>query len=87
MVAVYVVLVVFAIGSMEKFEGEETLLMPIAMLMLFVLSAAIVGTTVLLRPIMLYMNGAKVEAVKLLMHTIIFLAAFTVIAFIVLLTF
>ena len=63
-------------------EGpDETVLIPIAMLLLFVLSASITGSLVLGRPILWYMDGKKKDAVSLLMATLGFLAALTLVAF------
>lgn len=55
------------IGPMESFWG------PVAFLLLFVLSATVVGLLVLGRPAYLYFNGAKREGVKLLLYTLSFL--------------
>jgi hypothetical protein len=49
----------------KRFFGEfQNFLGPVLMLLAFVLSAAIVGTLVLGRPILLYLNGFKTEAMK-----------------------
>lgn len=52
-------------GKFENFWGG-----PVIFLMLFVLSAAIVGALVLGRPILLYLDGAKSEALKFFGYTL-----------------
>lgn len=56
----------------------------IAFLMLFVFSAALMGTIVFLRPALAYVNGHKKEALASLGWTIGFLFVFTLAAFLVL---
>jgi len=51
-------------GRVDNFWG------PVAILLLFVLSATVVGALVLGRPIYFYLNGFKKEAMKLLIYTI-----------------
>ncbi len=76
----YICLVVLGIFNAEKFLGEkETILVPMMMLMLFVLSATITSSLVLGRPLMMYLNGQKVEAVKLFLYTVGWLALYTAI--------
>ncbi len=82
-VAAYVTLIVTGLFKLMPGPDGESLFVPIAMLMLFVVSAAIVGSLVLLKPIMMYVSGMKAESVKLLLWTIGWLAGFTVIAFVV----
>jgi len=66
----------------EKIFGKmQTLTGSIAFLMLFVLSATIVGALVLGRPILFYLDGLKKEAVKLFIYTVSFLLALTIIVF------
>lgn len=60
---------------------DDTILIPIAMLMLFVVSAAVTGSLVLARPILWYLDGKKKEAISLLVTTIGMLFLFTIIAF------
>lgn len=52
-----------------------------AFLMLFVLSAAIVGSLVLGKPIIYYLDGKKKEAILLLIDTIVILFILTAIIF------
>lgn len=58
----------------ELFGKEDTYLTPIVFLSLFTLSAAIVGSLMFGKPIMLYLDGKKKEAVQLGGATIGFLA-------------
>ncbi len=60
---------------------EDTIFAPIAMLLLFVTSAAITGSLVLGRPILWYLDGKKKEAVLLLGATLAALFCLTVLAF------
>ena len=64
-------------GDIKNFFG------PVLVLLLFVLSATIVGTLVLGRPALLYFNGSKGEAFKFLGYTImwIFVIIILVLAF------
>lgn len=55
-------------GEMDKATG------PIAFLMLFVLSAAVTGGLVLGKPVLMYLNNQKSEAVKLFLFTLGWLA-------------
>ena len=79
----YIVLVVFLIFSMRIFsEQKDTILIPIAMLLLFVCSVAITGFLVFGKPVMLYMDGKKKDAVSLLVYTLGILALITIMVFI-----
>ena len=66
------------------FGKEDNFWMPVALLLLFVLSATIVGALVLGRPIYLYLGGAKQEAMRLLFYTIGWLLLITIVIFLVL---
>ncbi len=54
-------------GEVKSFAG------PVLILMLLILSATITGSLVLGRPIYLFLNGFKLEAIKLLLLTALFL--------------
>lgn len=73
----YIALVAWALINAEHIfagaEPEDNLLIPIVMLMLFVVSAAITGLAVLGKPIMWYVDGKRKEAIYLLGLTIGFL--------------
>lgn len=68
----YIALLVLAISHGSKLFGgeEQTILLPMAFLMLFVLSAAITGGLVIGKPILMYINGKKNEAVRLFFYTL-----------------
>lgn len=85
-VALYVALVSSLLFYTPRFLGsskEDTVLAPIAMLLLFVTSAAITGLLVLGRPLLWYLDGKKKEAVSLVMATLGFLSLITLIFFFV----
>lgn len=75
-VLAYVSLVVLFINNAEKIFGKEDnkYLAPMIFLLLFILSALITSLLVLGRPVYLYLEGKKMEGVKLLFYTIISLA-------------
>lgn len=52
------------------FGNGKNILIPIGMLLLFVFSATITGTLVLGRPVLLYIDGAKSEALKFFSYTL-----------------
>lgn len=85
----YIILIVLFLFSLQRFSSQpdNNILIPIAMLLLFVSSAAITGFLVFGKPIMLYLDGKKKEAVSLLSYTIGILVLITIIAFIVLITY
>jgi hypothetical protein len=69
-VAFYVFLVSLIMNYGSKIFGEkDSAITPIAVLLLFVLSALVTSGLVLGRPIMLYLDGQKKEGVKLLLYT------------------
>ncbi len=70
--SLYIILIVSLIylGGQSFFGEEETILIPIAMLMLFVFSAAFTGSLIFGKPIMWYLDGKKREALSLLMITL-----------------
>lgn len=62
-------------GKMDNFLG------PVAFLLLFVSSAAITGALVLGRPVMLFLDGQKKEAIKLFLFSVGWLLAITIVIF------
>ena len=75
----YVTLIASGLRNSQSLFGKDTVFAPIAFLMLFVLSAAIMGTLVLGRPVLLYVEGKKTEALKMFGYTVLWFAAATVI--------
>ena len=85
-VVIYTALVVLIMSNGDKLFGKQmNYLGALAMLLLFVISATIVGVLVLGKPVLLYLDGQKKEAIKLLFMTIGWLLVFTIIAFVLLL--
>ncbi|MDD5291540.1 MAG: hypothetical protein PHZ04_05605 [Patescibacteria group bacterium] len=81
-VLAYVVVVALVIRNGEKLFGKaDTFWSPIAFLMLFIFSALITSSLVLGRPIYLYFDGKKEEAVRLFFCNIIWLFVITLIVF------
>lgn len=82
--AAYVFLVSLIFQYGEKVFGKmDNLIGPAAFLMIFVLSAALTGTLILGKPVLMYLDGKKKEAVKLFGLTILFLTIITVVIFII----
>jgi len=67
-------------------DSPDPALMPVIMLSLFVLSAAIMGYLFLGEPLMLYLDGKKKEAVRFFYQTVLSFAVFTMLAIIAQLT-
>ena len=81
--AAYIVLVVLFIFSFQIFsEKKDVIIIPISKLLLFVSSAAITGFLVFGKPVMLYVDGKKREAVSLLGYTLVMLFLITLVSFI-----
>ncbi len=72
----YIALVAAIMQNAERFFGqtEDTILAPIVFLTLFVLSAAITGSLVIGKPILMYINNEKSQAVRLFVYTLGWLA-------------
>jgi hypothetical protein len=79
-VLVYAALVVLLMNNIDRlFDGRPTPFWgPLAFLMLFVLSAAIVGLLVFAKPVMMYHEGAKKEGITFLIYTVSWLALIAV---------
>ncbi len=72
--AVYVAIVALVMQNGERIFGKmDNILGPVAFLLLFVLSAAITGSLVLGKPILMHLENRKAEAVKLFFYTIVWL--------------
>lgn len=82
----YVTLVATVMNNAEKiFPPEDTsVLAPIGFLLLLVVSAATMGMLVFGKPVMLYIDGKKREAVSMVVCTIASLAIFTALLFLIL---
>jgi hypothetical protein len=85
---VYISGVAWLMFNGEKFFGKaDNFWMPVALLLLFVVSATIVGAIVLGRPILLYLDGKKSDAIRLLAYTVGCLLILTLIVFSLILIF
>lgn len=87
--AVYVILIaclMFSLGNSSLGAGK-TVFIPIAMLMLFVFSAALTGSLMFGRPILWYLSGRKREALSLLFYTLGIFFVLTVVVFFLLIAF
>ena len=75
---VYIFLVALLIRNLERILGNtpDNILAPITMLLLFVLSASVSGALILGKPILMYLDGKKKEAVQLLGFSILWLFIF-----------
>ena len=84
--AAYVVLIVsfmYFLGNQFP-SDDKTIFAPIALLMLFVFSAAFTGALVFGRPVIWYLDGKKKEAVSLLFYTLSIFLMITLAVFITL---
>jgi len=78
--AIYVSLIALFMQNAERIFGQmNNLFGPVVFLLLFVLSAAITGSLVLGRPILMYLDNRKAEAVKLFIYTLVSLFVILVI--------
>ena len=87
--AIYVILIAsfMYMGGQGVFGNNPSVLIPIAMLMLFVFSAAFTGSLMFGRPVMWYFDGKKKEALSLLFYTMGIFLVLTIIVFLFLITF
>ena len=78
--AAYIAFIVFIISSfVDRPNLESTLFVPMAMLSLFTLSAAVMGYLFLSQPVQMYLAGEKKQAVKFFLHTVAGFAVITAI--------
>lgn len=75
----YIVLISLFMFGVVDGPADNSIIMPIAMISLFTLSAAVMGCIFLLKPVTLYMDGKKKEAIALFAQTIGAFAAITLI--------
>lgn len=82
--AVYVVAIAnLMYFGFSRLSFEDNITMPITMLLLLVFSVAVMGYLLFAKPVMLYLDGAKQDAVRLLGYTIGWLGALTLIAVVI----
>ena len=73
-VAVYIVIIATIMRNIPKMFGTvPEFFGPVVILLLFVLSAAITGGLVLGRPVLLYFDGKRSDAIKLFFSTVFWL--------------
>jgi hypothetical protein len=78
----YVSVVVFIMNNSKNlFDKTPEVVIGVAMLMLFVTSATVMGFLILGRPLLMYFDGAKKEAVKLFYFTIAWLVLIVITIF------
>ncbi len=81
---VFVISQIMTRGEQLFGKIENNLLGPMVFLLMFVFSALITGYLVLGKPIMMYLDGQKKEAIRLLFYTGAFLFVLMVIGIIIL---
>lgn len=77
----------FLFNGKNFFGGTPSFLIPLFMLLLLVVSATITGLLVLGRPVYLYFNGFKKEAISLLLATLGWLILYVIILIVIILKF
>jgi len=87
--ALYVALIAMFLFYVPKALGEkeDTVLVPIVMLLIFVFSAAVTGFLLLGKPVLWYLEGKKREAITLFAQTLVFFFGITAAALLALLLF
>lgn len=78
LVVLYIALVATIMSRAEQIvgQGDKTVLAPIIFLLLLVVSVATMGILIFGKPIMLYMDGKKRDAVIMMICTVSCLAVF-----------
>lgn len=77
--ALYIICIVLGINSTSSFAGQnETILIPMAMLSLFVLSAAVMGFLFVSEPLFLFLENKKKEAISFFLKTVGYFVCFAV---------
>ncbi|MDP1834194.1 MAG: hypothetical protein Q8L11_04690 [Candidatus Moranbacteria bacterium] len=76
-----VALLMFTVGKLFGDKPDPAIVAPIAFLLLLVISAAISGALILGKPLMLYLDGKKKEALQLFGFTLAWLVVFLIVAF------
>jgi len=83
--ALYVFVLAFLMSNNKTIsKGAPEFLIGVGMLLVFVISAIVMGYLVLGKPILMYLDGAKKEAVKLFYLTLTWLVLIAAIVFAVL---
>jgi len=74
----------FLFYGLKNLGPDDTLLVPIMMLMLLVLSVAVMGVLIFGRPLLWYLDGNKKEAVSLLVSTLLIFFLIALVVFLLL---
>lgn len=86
-VLIYVLIVTQILQNVQSWfvkNASNAILGPVAILMLFTLSAAVVGGLILGKPIYLFFSGQKQESVKMFLYTVGWLFVLTFFVFLIL---
>lgn len=84
--ALYIVLIVSIMFRIDPDGREETILMPIVMLSLFVLSAAVMGYLFVYEPLRLHLDNQRKEAVSFFLKMVLTFAGFVILFLVFLLS-
>jgi hypothetical protein len=82
---IFVLVIVMTFGS-RLTPHPNVIVMPVAMISLFTLSAAVMGYLFCYQPIQLYFDGKKKQGVNLFLHTVIAFACVVVLTLVLLFT-
>jgi Ni/Fe-hydrogenase subunit HybB-like protein len=74
--ALYIVIIVFVMNAITSVVPGKTLIIPMVLLSLFVLSAAVMGFLFLSEPFRLYMENQKQEAISFFAKIVAIFACF-----------
>ena len=74
-------------GTLIKLGRVNSILAPIALLLLFVFSASLTGFLIFGKPAQLYVDGKKKEALSLLTYTLVIFSVITFLALVILVIF
>lgn len=86
---IYIALVAFLMSGTQKWFGQKpdpAIIAPIAFLLLFVISASVSGALILGKPVALYLEGKKKEAVQFFIFTLGWLVLLLIIMFVIIAT-
>lgn len=76
-----VALIMFTVGKLFGDKPDPEIIAPIAFLLLFVISASVSGALIVGKPVMLYLDGQKKDALRLFGLILAWLALFLLVAF------
>ena len=82
----YIVVIVFVLHyATEVADAKPTVIIPMAVLLLFTLSAAVMGYLFLYQPLQIYTDGERKVAVNLFLQTVAVFAVVTVVVLLLIL--